>query len=126
LHRGRRIDLQNPAAGQKANSCLIATGCCFSVGLAVRVAQLLDARGDGQRVDVVELQAPVLTPVKELLDRTCISGPRVAVADIGGEEFDEAAAGALADNRGQLLKPGTDQRRWRRQRLGQQDRLLWH
>jgi hypothetical protein len=53
--------------------------------------------------------------------------PAVRVA--GGEEFDEAAAGALAagvNNGRQRLEPGTDQYQRRRDLVGQYDRLLRH
>jgi hypothetical protein len=77
--------------------------------------------------DLVEFEPPVLAPVEELFYRACIGGARVAVTDAGGEEFDEAAASALAavaDDGWQRVEPGTDERRRRCQRLGQQDRRL--
>ena len=53
--------------------------------------------------------------------------PAVRVAVAGGEEFDEAAAGALAagaNNGRQRLEPGTDQHQRRRDLVGQYDRPL--
>jgi hypothetical protein len=82
---------------------------------------LLDVGGDRQRIDVMKFEAPILALVEELFHRARTGGARVAVTNAGSEEFDKAAAGAFAtaaDNRGQRLEPGTDQRRWRCQRLG--------
>ena len=55
--------------------------------------------------------------------------PAVRAAVAGGEEFDEAAAGALAagaNNGQQRLDPGTDQHQRRRDLVGQYNRLLRH
>ena len=38
-----------------------------------------------------------LAPAEELADRLGIGGPGVGVADIDGEEFEEAAGGVVAD-----------------------------
>jgi hypothetical protein len=65
--------------------------------------------------------------VEELLYRTRVRHSCVAVADTGGKEFDETAAGTLAlgaDNRRQRLKRGPDQHRRQDYLVGQQDRLL--
>jgi hypothetical protein len=67
----------------------------------------------------MDLQVPVIASVEELFHRARIGGARVAVADVGGEEFDEAAAAALAtaaDDGRERLQCGTDQ--GRRQRSG--------
>ncbi len=37
-----------------------------------------------------------LAPAEELGDGLGVGGPRVAVADVGGEEFEEAAGGTVA------------------------------
>jgi hypothetical protein len=79
-------------------------------------AQLLDIGGDGERIDVVQFEPPVLAPVEELFYRARIGGARVAVTDAGGEEFDEAAAGALAaaaNDYEQRFEPSPDQRQRR-------------
>ena len=58
----------------------------------------------------------VVTPVEELFYRARVRQARVAVTNRRTKEFDEAAAGPLADdadNRRQRLKPGTDQCRRR-------------
>jgi hypothetical protein len=71
------------------------------------VAELLDIRGDRHSVDVVQRQATALAPVEELRDHAGVCRAGVAVGDAGSEEFDEAAAGALAsatNNGRQLFK----------------------
>ncbi len=65
-------------------------------GLRDRAAELLDVRRDRDRLDITELQPAFVAPIEEAFDRARIRGPRVAVADAGGEEFDEAVAGALS------------------------------
>jgi hypothetical protein len=101
----------------------------FDRRLGRPAAQLLDIGGDRQGVDIMKFEAAVLAPVEELFHRARIGGARVAVTDAGGDEFDEAAAGALAaaaDDGRQRLKSGADQRGRRCQRLGQQNRRLQH
>ena len=91
--------------------------------------ELLDIRGYRDGPDGAEIQSLFIAPVEELFYRTRVSGARVAVADGGGKEFDEAVAGALAlgaDNRRQRLEAGAHQRGRRHDLVGQQDRLLWH
>jgi hypothetical protein len=43
--------------------------------------------------DVEEIEAGLIAPVEELRHRPVVSPTGVRVADVGGEEFDEAAAG---------------------------------
>ncbi|MGH7988226.1 MAG: hypothetical protein ACREQX_18315 [Candidatus Binataceae bacterium] len=77
--------------------------------------------------DVGELEPTSLAPVEELFYRARVGHARIAVADAGGEKLDEASAGALTpgvDNGGQRLQAGADQRRRRRDFVGQQDRLF--
>ena len=57
-------------------------------------AQLLDIGRHRERIDVMQLELPVLAPIEELSYRACVGGARVTVADAGGEEFDEAAGRA--------------------------------
>src|SRR5579863_529743 len=88
----------------------------FDGRLSERAAELLDVRRDRDRFDIVKLQPAFIAPVEEAFDGARIGGPRVAIADTGGEEFDEAAAGALAlgaHDRRQRLEAGPDQRRRR-------------
>ena len=74
---------------------------------------LLDVRRDHRRLDPVEVgDAARRAPAEKLRDGLGIRGARVAVADIRGEEFDEAPGGAFAgarDRRGQVLKAGAVQ-----------------
>jgi hypothetical protein len=61
-----------------------------------RAAELLHIGRYRDRLDITELQPAFVAPLEEALDRPSVCGPRVTVADAGGEEFDETAAGALA------------------------------
>ena len=72
----------------------------FDRRLAGIRAQLFDVGGHGHGLDLREFQPTPVAPVEELLyrarvSRARVSHARVAVTDTGGEEFDEAAAGAL-------------------------------
>ena len=63
----------------------------------------------------------LIAPIEELLYRARIRHARVAVADVGGEELDEAAAGAFAlgaDNGRQRVQPGAYQCRRRYDLVG--------
>jgi hypothetical protein len=65
--------------------------------LGGRRLQRLDIGGDMQRLDVGELADPApLDPCEELTRGPVISHARVAVADAGGEKFEEAAGGMRA------------------------------
>src|SRR5712691_9196655 len=95
----------------------MAAGCCLTVGL-LAVVPSRSVGGDSNGLDLREFKPALVAPVEELLDRARVGHARVAVADAGGEEFDEAAAGALAartnDGR-QSIEPSTHQRRRRRE-----------
>jgi hypothetical protein len=83
-------------------------------GLRGLAAELLDVRRDRDRFDLVELEPRLVALVEEPLDRPRVRHAGVAIADAGGEEFDEAAAGALAlgaNNEWQRIEAGPDQRR---------------
>src|SRR5438552_16126827 len=54
-------------------------------------AQLFDVSGDEERADLAERELSVVTPASELCDRLGVSGTRVGVADVGGEEVTHAA-----------------------------------
>ena len=58
--------------------------------------EALDPGGDVYRLDVEQAEAGLVAPVEELSDRPVVGAARVRVADVGGEEFDEAAAGVPA------------------------------
>jgi hypothetical protein len=84
-------------------------------------AELFDIRGNRDRLDVIEPETMILAPVEELLDRSCIRGPGITIADSCSEEFDKAAVGALAmldDRRRQRIHTGAYQRRSRRNFIG--------
>lgn len=56
------------------------------------------------RLDAGQSEATSLAPCQEIADRLGVGPPRVAVADGGGEELDEAAGRVVArlgDDRGQ-------------------------
>ena len=57
--------------------------------------QLLDIRGDMDRLDAPEFANPLpLAPAQESARRPRIGRPRVFVADVDGEEFEEAPHGS--------------------------------
>jgi hypothetical protein len=93
-------------------------------------AELLDVGGHGRRLDRVQPQAALLAPIEELPDGQGIGHPGVAVADVGGEELDEALArvGAGRRDRGrQRLEAGANKRRRRGDHVvsGQNYGFLW-
>ncbi len=69
-------------------------------------AELLDIGGDVQRLHVGDRRdAGALAPGQELPRRLGVGAARVPVADVGGEEFEEARASASVrtiDKRWQL------------------------
>jgi hypothetical protein len=58
--------------------------------------QLLDIAGDGDRADAQEVIAALVAPRAKGGDGARVGGARVRVADIGGEELDEAPGGFAA------------------------------
>src|SRR5260370_1518019 len=79
-------------------------------------AELLNVGGHGRWPDSVQPQAALLAPIEELPDGQGIGHPGVAVADIGGEELDEALARVRAgcpDRSRQHLDAGANERRRR-------------
>ena len=59
----------------------------------MRAPQLLDISRDVHRLEEPELgQPPALAPAEEAGHRLGVGGARVAVADVGGEEFEKTAA----------------------------------
>ena len=78
---------------------------------------LLDIGGDDDGLDLVEFEdAAGFAPLKETGDGVRVGGAGVFVADVGGEELDEAPAGALASARNcrrqrirSRLGPGRDE-----------------
>ena len=55
--------------------------------------EALDPGGDVHRLDVKQTKAGLVAPVEEFAGGAVIGFAGVRVADVGGEEFDEAAAG---------------------------------
>src|SRR5713226_6130023 len=93
-------------------------------------AELLNVGSHGRWPDSVQLQASVLAPIKELSNRQGIGHPGVTVPDVGGEELDEALAGARAGRRDrgrQHVDAGANERRRRRDHVisGQNYGFLW-
>src|SRR5712691_5326507 len=83
-------------------------------------AELLNVGGHGRWPDSVQSQATLLAPIEELPDGQGVGHPGVAVADVGGEELDEALAGVGAGRRDrsrQRLEAGANERRRRRDRI---------
>jgi hypothetical protein len=66
-------------------------------GVGQALLEPLDIAGDVDRLDVLERQAVVLAPAKELGDGLGIGGPGVLVADVGGEEFEEPPGVVVAE-----------------------------
>jgi hypothetical protein len=99
----------------------------FDGRLAGLGTELFYVGSDRDGLNVRQFEPAFVAPIEELLYRARVRHPGVAVADAGGKEFDEAAAGAFAtgaDNRWQRLKPGADERGRRYYLIGQQDCLL--
>ncbi len=59
-------------------------------------SEALDPGGDVHGLDVEQTKAGLVAPVEEFAGGAVIGFAGVRVADVGGEEFDEAAAGVRA------------------------------
>jgi hypothetical protein len=64
-YRSRWVDVQNASVVRCSNSCRMAARCCLTVGLDVRLLNLLDVCFDRDGFDLVKVQAPFVTPVEE-------------------------------------------------------------
>jgi hypothetical protein len=63
----------------------------------LRLQAVFEIGGNDGRVDLLELvYPPGVAPPKELTDAAAVGPAGVRVADVGGEEFDEAPRGAIA------------------------------
>ena len=84
------------------------------------LAERLDIGGDVERLDIGDLANPVpVAPGEEPHDGAIVRHAGVLVADGGGEEFEEAAAGLVAG--------GGDQARHQHAgAAGQRPLLGWH
>jgi hypothetical protein len=93
----RRVGCEHAAADEPVEQH---SDCCqvlLNRRLLEIFSQGLDVGGDVQRLDVGQLTDPVsLAPGEESSDRMQVCGPRVPVADGGGEEFQEASGRVLA------------------------------
>jgi hypothetical protein len=69
-------------------------------------SKTLDPGGDVDGLDVEQAEADLVAPVAKLSDRPVVSATRVRVADVDGEEFDEAAAGMRTARRDQRRDGG--------------------
>ncbi len=90
------------------------------------VSSFLDVRRNRDGFDLTRLEPALVALVEESFYRAGISCARVAVADAGGEKFDETATVALTsipDKGREPYQTGADQRRRQHDRVGQQDRL---
>ena len=77
----------------------------LDAGRRVRRPELLDVGGHMHGLEEPELgQPPALAPAEEVRNGQSIGLPGVAVADVGGEELDEAPGRGLAG--GGYLRPG--------------------
>jgi hypothetical protein len=66
-------------------------------GRRVGLAQVLDVGGDVDRLEAAELaEAADLAPAEKLGNSPGVGVPGIAVADVGGEELEKAAAGVIA------------------------------
>ncbi len=90
------------------------------------MSSFLDVRRNRDGFDLTRLEPALVALVEESFYRAGISCARVAVADAGGEKFDETATVALTsipDKGREPYQTGADQRRRQHDRVGQQDRL---
>jgi hypothetical protein len=77
---------------------------------ADRPPQLFDVQGNMHRIDLLKRKAPQLAPQTKLLNGAEVGHACVGIADVGGEEFDEAncARGpALTMTAGRCSRPAT-------------------
>jgi hypothetical protein len=105
-------DLPRQVIEQLTNGCQV----LLDRGLGQTGAELLNVGSHGPWPDSLQLQASLLVPVEELPDGNSIGHPGVPIADVRGEELDEALAGPGAgrhDRDRQRLEPVADQRRRR-------------
>ena len=63
----------------------------------VVLLQLLDPFAHVERPDGCECQAAIFAPAEKPAAGPHVSAPRVRVADVGGEEFDVAPGGRIAE-----------------------------
>jgi hypothetical protein len=120
-HGTRRVDVENPSGGQVIEKPPDRRQVLFDGRLGDHGAELFDVTRDRDRFDLVKLEVAFVRPVEELFHRARIRRARVAVTDVRGKKFDEAAAGAFAvsaNDRGQRIESGPDQRRRRRYLVG--------
>jgi hypothetical protein len=90
------VDVENPSGRQVIEEPADRRQVLFDGGLGERGAELFDIGGYRDGLDLMKLQVALVGPVEELFHRARIGRARVAVTDVGGKEFDEAAAGAFA------------------------------
>ena len=88
------------AAGLTASTSLspasrTAASACLTLGGENSRPRLSTQAGDVHRLDIEQLKPRIIAPIKELRGRSVVSLMRVRIADVGGEEFDEAATGVL-------------------------------
>jgi hypothetical protein len=66
---------------------------------------LLYICSDQRRAKIVEAKSLGIAPIKELCDGVSVRGSGVLVADVGGEELNEAPSSFLAGTRNQRREP---------------------
>ena len=98
----------------------------------VGLGLLLDPGGDVQRPHLAEgAYVGLLAPVEKVLDGRKIGAPGMAVADVGGEEFEEALTGIAVgggDDGRQCARGGSerDQIRHALPSVSVYDNVLYH
>jgi hypothetical protein len=80
---------------------------------------LLNISRDQRRPEIGKLEVPRFTPNEKFRDGENVRGAGVFVADVGGEEFNEAPSGLLAGTRNSRRKPVKTSRSVCRWELGQ-------
>ena len=109
----------------QSNSMRTAASCCFTLGAECSL-QFLHPGGHVERPNGREREAALLAPGEEPAASAGVSPARVVVVDVGGEEFDIAPAGLIAeigDERRHYIGVGRDGERAREKHGGQ---LLGH
>src|SRR6266446_4689266 len=129
-HCAGRLGRQDATGNQVVEKLPDGGQMLFNRRLGHPGAELLNVGGLGRWPDSVQPQAALLAPIEELPDGQAVRHPGVAVADVGGEELDEALARVGAgcrDRRRQRLDAGANERRRRRDHVvsGQNYGFLW-
>jgi hypothetical protein len=96
-HHGGRVGSDHLADHQPVEQHADGRQVLLDRGCGVGFAQVLDVGCHMYRLDLLELvKASAFDPAEKIRDRSSVGLPGVAVADVGGEELEKAAASVRA------------------------------